>query len=181
LIENIKTLHPRELQLCDDEVDDILNAADIITLARTGVETDYRGDIIDAHAPEMPTRFAKQLTQIMRGGIPIGMSREEALELALRCARDSVPQLRLAVLDDLKERDESTVQEIRRRLQKPWRTVNRALEALHALELIEYREETLRDEDKKDGNKASHFYRLTTETTKGLQALNLVRECDQTH
>ena len=43
-------------------------AADLVTLARTGVEYDYRGDVIDAHAPEMPTRFAKQLTQIVRGG-----------------------------------------------------------------------------------------------------------------
>ena len=45
----------------------LLAAANLVTLARTGVESDYRGDVIDAHAPEMPTRFAKQLTQIVRG------------------------------------------------------------------------------------------------------------------
>lgn len=43
------------------ETDVLLAAADLVTLARTGVEYDYRGDVIDAHAPEMPTRFAKQL------------------------------------------------------------------------------------------------------------------------
>jgi hypothetical protein len=58
--------------LSKDETNRILQAADIVTLARTGVETDYRGDIIDAHAPEMPTRFAKQLTQIMRGALAVG-------------------------------------------------------------------------------------------------------------
>ena len=39
---------------------------------RTGVELDYRGDVVDAHDPEMPTRLAKQLTQIMRGAVAIG-------------------------------------------------------------------------------------------------------------
>src|SRR5262249_1456729 len=46
--------------ITDEEVEHILQAADIVTLARTGVEIDYRGDIIDAHAPEMPTRFANR-------------------------------------------------------------------------------------------------------------------------
>ena len=54
----------------------MLAAADLVTLARTGVEFDYRGNVIDAHAPEMPTRFAKQLTQIIRGAVAIGMDRD---------------------------------------------------------------------------------------------------------
>src|SRR5262249_46514278 len=145
-------------------------AADIVTLARTGVETDYRGDVIDAHAPEMPTRFAKQLTQIMRGAIAIGMSRADARTLALRCARDSVPQLRLAVLLDLKENEDSSVREVCGRLQKPWRTINRALEALHVLGLIVSREVDLDEDDKKRG-RPSRFYSLTAATLVGLQAL----------
>jgi hypothetical protein len=44
------------------------------------------------HAPEMPTRFAKQLTQIIRGGVAVGMSRKRAMKLAIRCARDSSSQ-----------------------------------------------------------------------------------------
>jgi hypothetical protein len=54
--------------------------------ARTAVERDFRGDVVDAHAPEMPTRFGKQLAQMVRGGIAIGMSRGAAVRLALRCA-----------------------------------------------------------------------------------------------
>jgi hypothetical protein len=54
--------------ITDEETERLLRAADLVTLARTGVEFDYRGDVIDAHAPEMPTRFAKQLAQLMRGG-----------------------------------------------------------------------------------------------------------------
>ena len=57
----------------EDDAKAILEAANIVTLARTGVEYDYRGDVINAHAPEMPTRFAKQLTQVFRGAIAIGI------------------------------------------------------------------------------------------------------------
>jgi hypothetical protein len=73
-----------DLSLTDEETERLLAAADLVTLARTGVEYDYRGDVIDAHAPEMPTRFGKQLAQIVRGGISIGVHRRRALNIALR-------------------------------------------------------------------------------------------------
>jgi hypothetical protein len=125
-----------EYQLTEDEVDRILTVADLVTLARTGVEVDYRGDVVSAHAPEMPTRFAKQLTQIMRGGLAIGMPRDRALALAIRCARDSMPPMRFAVLKDLASNKVSKVLDIRRRLQKPRSTTDRTLQALHVLGLL---------------------------------------------
>jgi hypothetical protein len=83
------------LNACCDEIvakkencERLVAMADIVARARTAVERDYQGNIIDAHAPEMPTRLAKQLIQIMRGGVAIGMKQEEAMRLALRCARD---------------------------------------------------------------------------------------------
>ena len=84
-----------------NEEEVIAEAANLVTLARTSVECDFRGDVIDAHAPEMPTRFAKQLTQVVRGGAAIGMDRIDAVRLAVRCARDSMPPLRLAIIDDV--------------------------------------------------------------------------------
>jgi hypothetical protein len=128
-------------ELTDDEVGRILRAADIVTLARTGIEIDYRGDVIDAHAPEMPTRFAKQLTQIVRGARAIGMSGEAAMALAIRCARDSMPPLRLAILEDIAANPESRIIDVRRRLQRPRATADRALQALHVLGLLTCREE----------------------------------------
>ena len=89
------------------------------TLARTGVDYDYRGDVIDSHAPEMPTRFAKQLAQLVRGAVLIGMPRDQAMRLAVRCARDSMPPLRLAILDDIAANPYSSTAEVRRRLGKP--------------------------------------------------------------
>jgi hypothetical protein len=126
----------RDIRLADDEQDRLLAAADIVTLARTGVDYDCRGDVIDAHAPEMPTRFAKQLAQVVRGGIALGMSRREALRLATRCARDSMPPLRLAILLDVGANPDSRSHDVRQRLHKPRATVDRQLQALHMLGLL---------------------------------------------
>lgn len=127
----------------DDETDVLLAAADLVTLARTGVEYDYRGDVIDAHAPEMPTRFAKQLAQVVRGGVAIGIERGAALRLAIRCARDSMPPLRLAIIDDIAAHPDSSTAEVRKRIGKPRATVDRQLQALHMLGVLECDEQEI--------------------------------------
>ena len=98
--------------------------------------------MIDAHAPEMPTRFAKQLTQMVRGGVAVGMSRERAMQLAIRCARDSIPPLRLEILLDLAEHPSSRPGDVRERINKPWRTTKREMEGLNMLGLLRCVEET---------------------------------------
>src|SRR5262249_15731615 len=143
--------------LSDQDETTIVCAADLVTLARTGVETDYRGDVIDAHAPEMPTRLAKQLCQIMRGAMAIRLSPDQALALVIRCARNSMPQLRLQVLTDIAAHPGSRVIDVRRRLQKPRTTTDRTLQALHILGLLTCREE----ETERNGNKVqTRFYSL---------------------
>lgn len=129
--------------LTDSETDVLLAAADLVTLARTGVEYDFRGDVVDAHAPEMPTRFAKQLAQVMRGAAAIGIDRGAALKLAIRCARDSMPPLRLAIIDDVAKNPDSSTADIRKRLGKPRATVDRQLQALHMLTVLECDEQEI--------------------------------------
>lgn len=124
-------------EITEQETDVLLAAADLVTLARTGVEYDYRGDVIDAHAPEMPTRFAKQLAQVVRGGVAIGIDRGQALRLAIRCARDSMPPLRLAIIDDIAAHPDSSTAEVRKRIGKPRATVDRQLQALHMLGVLD--------------------------------------------
>jgi len=127
----------------EDEAKCLLSAANLVTRARTGVEYDRQGKVIGAHAPEMPTRFAKQLLQVMRGAVAIGVPREEALNLAIRCARDSLSPDRLAIIDDLAANPNSTPSDTRRRLNKPWSTVDRQMQALYQLGVIEgFEEET---------------------------------------
>lgn len=139
----IGSMHATPVVLTDEETDVLLAAADLVTLARTGVEYDYRGDVIDAHAPEMPTRFAKQLAQVVRGGVAIGMGRAAAVRLAIRCARDSMPPLRLAIIDDVSAHPDSSTAEVRKRIGKPRATVDRQLQALHMLGVLECDEQDI--------------------------------------
>jgi hypothetical protein len=118
------------------ETDRLLAAADLTTLCRTAVSYDYQGNIEDAHAPEMPTRFAKQLAQVVRGALALGLPRDRAMRLALRCARDSMPPLRLAILEDVTAHPGSRTPEVRQRLNKPRNTVDRQLQALHMLGVL---------------------------------------------
>jgi hypothetical protein len=129
------------ITLTEAETDTIMAAANLVTLARTGVEHDYRGDVIDAHAPEMPTRFGKQLTQVMRGAVAMGINRHNALRLAIRCARDSMPPLRLKIIDDVAAHPNSTTTDVRKRLNKPRNTVDRQLQALHMLGVLTVEDE----------------------------------------
>jgi hypothetical protein len=129
-----------EYVLTDDEVDRLIKAADIVTAARTGVERDYRGEVINAHALEMPTRFAKQLGQLVRGGVAIGMPVKNAMRLAIRCARDSIPPLRCEILLDIAASPNSEPHEVHRRIGRPRHTVRRELEALHMLRLLQCEE-----------------------------------------
>lgn len=129
------------ITLTAEETEAIMEAANIVTLVRTGVDFDYRGDVIDAHAPEMPTRFAKQLAQVVRGAVALGMDRGQGMRLAIRCARDSMPPIRLAILDDVAAHPDTPTKDVRKRLQKPRTTVDRQLQALHILEVLTVEEE----------------------------------------
>jgi hypothetical protein len=145
LIANAST---DELTLDEEEVEQLVKAADIVTMARTAVERDFKGDVVFSHAPEMPTRFAKQLTQIIRGGVAIGMSRERAMQLAIRCARDSIPPLRLEIILDVAINPNATIGDVRRRTSKPWSTVKREIEGLHMLGIFYCNETFDEDQDK---------------------------------
>jgi hypothetical protein len=89
-----------------------------------------------------------------------GMDRHDALKLAIRCARDSMPPLRLAIIDDLAANPDSTLAEVRKRLNKPRATVDRELQALHMLGVLDCDE---REEvTKRTGNEVTRWhYSLT--------------------
>lgn len=130
-------LYAGAAMLSDEDMEELLAAADLVTLSRTAVERDYRGDPIEAHAPEAPTRFAKMLGQILRGGLALGMRRCCARRTALRVAHDSVPPLRAAVLADVVEHPMTPTREVVKRIQRPRTTVDRALQELHLIGLLQ--------------------------------------------
>lgn len=129
-------LDPERAELTAAVRDELLRAADLVTYARTAVERDHQGKIIDAHAPEMPTRFAKMLGQIVRGGLALGMPEDRAMATAVRVAGDSMPPLRLRLLADIADHPDSRTSDVQKRVQKPRTTVDRELQALHVLGLL---------------------------------------------
>jgi hypothetical protein len=139
----IEQINKAEHQFSDAEAHGLVKAADIVTMARTGVERDFQGEIIDAHAPEMPTRFVKQLAQLVRGAVAIGMTPQAAMRLAIRCARDSIPPLRLEILLDVASFPGARPGDVRKRIGRPWRTVKREMEALYMLRLLQCDEEAV--------------------------------------
>lgn len=121
--------------LTKDEREQLLRAADLVTAGRSSVETDYKGDPIDAHMPETPTRFTKQLAQIVRGACAFGIDRVQAMQLAMRCAHDSMPPARLSVLECLAT-GSKTVEDVIDELERPRTTVTRWLDSLKLLSLV---------------------------------------------
>jgi predicted transcriptional regulator len=136
----IAGVQPELAVLDGGSFDALLDLADLVTLARTAVERDYKGNVIGAHQPEMPTRFAKMLAQVVRGGLALGMEREHLTKLATRIAGDSVPPLRLNILGDVSAHPYSTTTAVAKRLQQPRTTVDRVLQELHALRLLDVEE-----------------------------------------
>ncbi|MFN8229229.1 MAG: helix-turn-helix domain-containing protein [Mycobacterium sp.] len=128
--------------LTETERDRIFRAANLASYARTAVDTDYKGEVIDSHAPEGPARLAKQLTQLFRGLYVVGVDRTYALQLVIRCARDCLPPLRLQVLEHLADNPNSFTSDVRKGIQKPHATVDRVIQALVALGLVTQQEET---------------------------------------
>ena len=123
--------------LTDDEMNSLLGLADLVTRARTPVERDYQGNPAWTHGLEMPTRFAKQLVQIVRGGLLLGLDAETAMGVAARCCHDSMPPLRRVVLADVADHLDSFTPDVVERVQVPKTTVDRTLQELQLLGLLE--------------------------------------------
>ena len=146
--------------LTDGEGEQLIKLANVVTWARSGVERDFRGVVVNAHAPEMPTRFAKQLAQVVRGSLSFGMPGELAMQLAVRCARDSIEPLRRDLLLDVAANPGTDPSDVHRRIVRPLSTVKNNLVALHMLRLVDCEE---REERRGNRVVSVPYYRLAPE------------------
>jgi hypothetical protein len=136
----IVSINMNAYQLSEAERERLIKLANLVTWARTGVERDYKGAVVEAHALEMPTRFAKQLGQVVRGAVSCGMPTQTAMQLATRCARDSLEPRRRDILLYLVAHPSSAPDAVHARLICPLTTVTNHLTALHTLRLLQCEE-----------------------------------------
>ena len=114
----------------------LMRMANLVTLVRTAVRTDFRGEPLEAHMPEAPTRFAKMLGQFVRGALSLGMDHDRAMELARRVAHGSMPLMRKRALEAVVAAPGNTCTDHAKSMQTSRSTVDRTLRELLALKLV---------------------------------------------
>jgi hypothetical protein len=153
----------------DGVIDTIVDAADLVTRARSGVERDrYSRDLQYQPEPESPARLTKILCNLAVGiavahDSPTVSKRE--LALVVRLALDSIPAVRRSVLTKLVDLGDLDTTEIGTATHLPTTTVKRALEDMEALGLM----------DRHKGSKA-HRWTLLEEFRTSFHTLQMVAD-----
>jgi len=144
---------PRERS--DDETDRLIALATFVVRARSAVERDgYSRDIELVPGSEAPTRLVIVLDRLRGGLDAIGCERADAWQVVTKTALDSIPALRLAVLDTLYAEDDLDTNALATAVLHPAVTTRRALEDLTAHGLVVRR--------RGEGEKDPHRWSLAT-------------------
>ena len=113
--------------------DGLIGLASLVAMARSPVHRDYQGEIELVGDPEAPTRIIKQLGQLWRACGLLGLDGARSWEVVTRCALDSIPKLRGAVIRYFAgRRGPASTTDVRLALAHPKRTVLRTMEDLNA-------------------------------------------------
>lgn len=116
----------------------LIGLANLVSQGRSPVHRDYKGEIELIMDSEAPTRIIKQLGQIWRACGVLCLGTDDSWEVVRRCALDSIPKLRGAVIRYLAgHADGADTTAIGIGVVHPSRTVKRALEDLEAHGVVE--------------------------------------------
>jgi hypothetical protein len=114
----------------------LIELADLVTRARSGVARDFNANLLYIPEPEAPTRLAKQLAQLGAAARALGVDEAETWRLVRKVGWDSVPAVRCSVLDCLSRHEEPIpLAIIQEETNLPERTVARVAEDLAVLKL----------------------------------------------
>ena len=119
-------------------MDEIVAISRYATQGRTGVERDgYSREIVVVPELEVPTRFAKAAAALASALMAMGYDEGEALEVVARVGRDSMPQVRVRVLEQLIEAEPTSTPDLSNATNLPVSTVRLLAEDLTAIGLVE--------------------------------------------
>lgn len=119
-----------------------------------------RREITGEASREEPARLFKQLSQLVRALLSLGADTGHALELARRCALDSIPQTRRKALELLVTGLEMTVSEIAREIGCDRKVARFALEELAAAGVLSWPESYDAEEDASQDQWAPRAWKL---------------------
>jgi hypothetical protein len=117
---------------------ELIALASLVSQARSPVHRDWSGEIELIGDAEAPTRIIKQLGQLWRACGVLGLGTAESWEVVRRCALDSIPKLRGAVIRYLATlAGPANTTTVGIGVVHPTKTVKRALEDLAAHGVVE--------------------------------------------
>jgi len=116
----------------------LIGLASLVSQSRSPVHRDYKGEIELVGDAEAPTRIIKQIGQLWRACGVLGLGDAESWEVVRRCALDSIPKLRGAVIRYLAgQQAPADTTAVGAGVDHPTRTVRRALEDLAAHRVVD--------------------------------------------
>jgi len=125
------------VELDSEQVERLIALASFTARCRSAVERDSHSREIELiPAPEAPTRLIVVLRQFLTGLVAIGLDIEEAWTVATRAGLDSIPAIRLSVIQTLIAGGTVSTTEVAIRTGYPTNTASRALEDLAAHKIV---------------------------------------------
>lgn len=160
------------LELDDDDLDDLDDAALVTCLGRAAVprETYGRRDICGVPVVEEPPRVVRQLGALTRSLVALGVDTAVAVGIARRCALDTIPRARAVVLDALADGEPLTVAETARRTGLHRHVARRALEDMQVVGATTCPQAEA-DEDDDPVNRTPRWWALAGEDAEVLAAV----------
>lgn len=129
---------PRAGELSAMAMDEIVAVSRYATQGRTGVERDgYSREIVVVPELEVPTRFAKAAAALASALMAMGYTERAALDVVARVGRDSMPQVRVLVLEHLINAEPTATSDLSNVTNLPVSTVRLVAEDLTAIGLVE--------------------------------------------
>jgi hypothetical protein len=129
---------PGAQELSTMAMDEIVAVSRYATQGRTGVERDgYSREIVVVPELEVPTRFAKAAAALASALMAMSYTERAALDVVARVGRDSMPQVRVLVLEHLIEAEPTATPDLSTVTNLPVSTVRLVAEDLTAIGLVE--------------------------------------------
>jgi hypothetical protein len=126
-------------ELSESDEQFLITLSDFTTQCRSAVERDgFRREIELIHGKELPPRLVKALAHLHEGFRMLGVSTPRTRQLLAKIALDSIPKVRLLLIEKLAETEDSTpTRDLGSAIGYPTETTRRALEDLMAQHVIE--------------------------------------------